>query len=153
MLRNMKVGTKLLAIKKALPHGSWGPYLKVNLPFTARSAERAARTSATAAAMVNAYQIHNSEFDCVHEQAVVHPMAVLLAACAGPVASPTASQVAQPPTGAALLKLPQESQIVLEETFHVLPPAAIVPDPQTVFLPLIVEPLHFQLLVREPHLV
>ena len=35
---------------------------------------------AGAAAMVNACQIHNSEFDCVHEQAVVHPMAVLLGA-------------------------------------------------------------------------
>ena len=33
-----------------------------------------------AAALANAYQIHNSEFDCVHEQAVVHPMAVLLGA-------------------------------------------------------------------------
>ena len=32
------------------------------------------------AAMVNAYQIHNQEFDCVHESAVVHPMAVILAA-------------------------------------------------------------------------
>lgn len=36
--------------------------------------------SASAAAVCNAYQIHNSEFDCVHEAAVVHPMAVLLAA-------------------------------------------------------------------------
>lgn len=36
--------------------------------------------SAPEAAMANAYQIHNSEFDCVHEGAVVHPMAVLLGA-------------------------------------------------------------------------
>ncbi len=35
---------------------------------------------APAAAMGNAYQIHNSEFDCVHETAVVHPMAAVLAA-------------------------------------------------------------------------
>ena len=35
---------------------------------------------APAAAMCNGYQIHNSEFDCVHEAAVVHPMAVLLSA-------------------------------------------------------------------------
>jgi 2-methylcitrate dehydratase PrpD len=35
---------------------------------------------APVAAMVNGYQIHNSEYDCVHEAAVVHPMAVLLAA-------------------------------------------------------------------------
>lgn len=33
-----------------------------------------------AAAMVNAYQVHNSEFDCIHEAAVVHPMTVVLAA-------------------------------------------------------------------------
>ncbi|GLP96318.1 MmgE/PrpD family protein [Paraferrimonas sedimenticola] len=30
------------------------------------------------AAMVNAYQIHNQEWDCVHERAVVHPMASVL---------------------------------------------------------------------------
>lgn len=29
------------------------------------------------AAMLNAYQIHGQEFDCVHEAAVVHPMAVI----------------------------------------------------------------------------
>jgi 2-methylcitrate dehydratase PrpD len=33
-----------------------------------------------AAAAVNGYLIHNSEFDCVHEAAVLHPMAVLLSA-------------------------------------------------------------------------
>lgn len=38
------------------------------------------RMSAPSAAMVNAYQLHNSEFDCVHEEAVVHPMAVTLPA-------------------------------------------------------------------------
>jgi 2-methylcitrate dehydratase PrpD len=30
--------------------------------------------------MCNGFQIHNSEYDCIHEAAVVHPMAVLLAA-------------------------------------------------------------------------
>jgi aconitate decarboxylase len=35
---------------------------------------------APAAAMCNGYQIHNSEFDCVHEKAVIHPMTVALAA-------------------------------------------------------------------------
>ena len=30
------------------------------------------------AAMVNSYQIHSQEFDCVHEGAVVHPMAAIL---------------------------------------------------------------------------
>lgn len=29
------------------------------------------------AALLNAWQIHNQEFDCVHETAVVHPMAVI----------------------------------------------------------------------------
>ena len=39
---------------------------------------------AAAAAMCNAYQVHNSEFDCVHEEAVVHAMsAVLPVAVAG----------------------------------------------------------------------
>lgn len=36
------------------------------------------RVSAQAAAIVNAYQIHCLEFDCVHEGAVVHPMATVL---------------------------------------------------------------------------
>jgi aconitate decarboxylase len=35
---------------------------------------------APSAALVNAFHIHNQEFDCVHERAVVHPMAVVLAA-------------------------------------------------------------------------
>ena len=35
---------------------------------------------ANAAALINGYQIHNQEWDCVHEEAVVHPMAVILAA-------------------------------------------------------------------------
>ena len=37
------------------------------------------RLPAPAAALCNAYQIHNAEFDCVHEGAVVHSMTVLLA--------------------------------------------------------------------------
>ena len=35
---------------------------------------------AASAAMVNGYQIHSQEFDCVHMPAVVHPMAVILSA-------------------------------------------------------------------------
>ena len=35
------------------------------------------RLPAGAAAVVNAYQIHALEWDCVHEPAVVHPMATL----------------------------------------------------------------------------
>lgn len=38
------------------------------------------RLPAQAAAMVNAYQIHCLEYDCVHEGAVVHPMATVLSA-------------------------------------------------------------------------
>lgn len=38
------------------------------------------RLPAPSAALVNAFNIHNQEFDCVHERAVVHPMAVILAA-------------------------------------------------------------------------
>ena len=35
---------------------------------------------AASAAMVNGYQVHSQEFDCVHMPAVVHPMAVIIAA-------------------------------------------------------------------------
>lgn len=38
------------------------------------------KQSTAAAAMVNGFQIHNQEWDCVHEKAVVHPMAVILSA-------------------------------------------------------------------------
>jgi 2-methylcitrate dehydratase PrpD len=38
------------------------------------------RLPATSAAFVNAFQIHGQEFDCVHEPAVLHPMATLTAA-------------------------------------------------------------------------
>ena len=38
-----------------------------------------ARLPASGAAMCNAYQMHNSEFDCVHEGAVVHALTVPLA--------------------------------------------------------------------------
>ena len=37
------------------------------------------RVPAPTAAFLNGYQIHNQEWDCVHEPAVVHPMAVVLA--------------------------------------------------------------------------
>lgn len=46
------------------------------------------RLPAASAAMCNAYQIHNSEFDCIHEEAVVHVMAVVL-----PVAMAAAERV------------------------------------------------------------
>lgn len=38
------------------------------------------KMSAQSAALVNAYQIHCLEFDCVHEGAVLHPMATVLSA-------------------------------------------------------------------------
>ena len=38
------------------------------------------RISAQSAALVNGYQIHCLEYDCVHEGAVLHPMATILAA-------------------------------------------------------------------------
>lgn len=41
---------------------------------------RAARLSAPAAAFLNAWQMHNQEFDCLHEAAVVHAMACVLPA-------------------------------------------------------------------------
>ena len=41
---------------------------------------RADRVSAPAAAFLNAWQMHNQEFDCLHEGAVVHAMASVLPA-------------------------------------------------------------------------
>src|SRR2546429_6522406 len=41
------------------------------------------RLPLAAAAMVNAYQIHAQEFDCVHEGAVVHPMTAILPSLLG----------------------------------------------------------------------
>jgi 2-methylcitrate dehydratase PrpD len=38
------------------------------------------RLPAPVAAMCNSYQLHNSEYDCVHEAAVVHPITVVLPA-------------------------------------------------------------------------
>ena len=38
------------------------------------------RLPAASAAFVNAFQIHGQEYDCVHEAAVLHPMATVLAA-------------------------------------------------------------------------
>lgn len=41
---------------------------------------RSAHLSAPAAAFVNAWQMHNQEYDCLHEAAVVHAMATVLPA-------------------------------------------------------------------------
>lgn len=41
---------------------------------------RGTRLPCATAALINAYQIHNSEFDCLHEKAVVHAMTAVLPA-------------------------------------------------------------------------
>jgi 2-methylcitrate dehydratase PrpD len=41
---------------------------------------RPARLSASAAAFLNAWQMHNQEYDCLHAGAVVHAMATVLPA-------------------------------------------------------------------------
>ena len=48
--------------------------------MTPASGSTGAALPAPTAALCNGYHIHNSEYDCVHEAAVVHPMAVLLSA-------------------------------------------------------------------------
>jgi aconitate decarboxylase len=72
--------------------GSRGPYVEsliahyqLDAPGSAPVWGAGARLGASAAALVNAYQIHNAEYDCVHEDAVVHPMAVVLGAMASGV--------------------------------------------------------------------
>jgi 2-methylcitrate dehydratase PrpD len=62
--------------------GSRGPFVAELIEAArgggeARVLGRRERLPAGGAALVNAYQVHNSEFDCIHEAAVVHPMAVL----------------------------------------------------------------------------
>ncbi len=53
---------------------SWGDAPEATIWLTGE------RMSAQSAAIVNAYQIHCLEFDCVHEGAVLHPMATILSA-------------------------------------------------------------------------
>ena len=68
--------------------GSTGPYVEelLNAYSSASPTELAsrvlgqrARINSADAALINGFQIHNSEFDCVHEEAVIHTMTVLLA--------------------------------------------------------------------------
>ena len=54
------------------------------------------------AAMVNAYQVHCQEFDCVHEGAVVHPMAAVLPCVLGWAKRPSRS--ARGSSGEALIR-------------------------------------------------
>lgn len=58
---------------------------------------RAVRLSAPAAAFVNAWQMHNQEYDCLHEGAVVHALATVLPAALA------AAQLRGGVTGAALI--------------------------------------------------
>ena len=58
---------------------------------------RVERLAPADAAFVNAFQIHAQEFDCVHEAAVVHPLATILAALLSDLGSGV------PRTGPALL--------------------------------------------------
>lgn len=62
--------------------GSRGPFVEELIAAHAGGAEsrllgRRGWLPAGAAALLTAYQVHNSEYDCIHEGAVVHPMAVL----------------------------------------------------------------------------
>ena len=59
------------------------------------------RLPAPSAAFVNAYLVHSLEYDCIHEGAVVHPMATLL--CALFAWSERASQRGQPIDGRRFL--------------------------------------------------
>jgi 2-methylcitrate dehydratase PrpD len=61
--------TDLIALAR-----SWGDAPEATVWLTGE------RMSAGSAAIVNAYQIHCLEFDCVHEGAVLHPMATILSA-------------------------------------------------------------------------
>ena len=68
--------------------GSDGPWVKELIATVAkwgtgsdaRLFVHGARLPASSAAIVNAYQIHCLEFDCVNEDAVIHPMATILGA-------------------------------------------------------------------------
>lgn len=66
--------------------GSSGPWVEelINVQSSWGAADdarvwvRGLKLPAPAVAMCNAYQLHNSEFDCVHEEAVVHALTVVL---------------------------------------------------------------------------
>lgn len=68
----------------------------------ARDWARGRRWPAPTAAMLNAYQIHNQEFDCVHERAVVHPLATILPALLAQ--AERQSQAGASVSGAALIE-------------------------------------------------
>ena len=86
---------------------SWGQIVSSNTPpecsaaYGARQWHNGQLWPAPSAAMLNAYQIHNQEFDCVHEQAVVHAMAAILPALVAQ--AERLSQAGTPVTGQALI--------------------------------------------------
>lgn len=64
---------------------TWAPRLATTAAGWGAGAEATVigtpvRLPALSAAVVNGYQIHGIEFDCVHEGAVVHPMATVMSA-------------------------------------------------------------------------
>lgn len=65
-------GASIAELKEIV--GGWGSGDEATVWVTGE------RLPAQLAAIVNAYQIHCLEFDCVHEAAVVHPMATVLSA-------------------------------------------------------------------------
>ena len=65
-------GAKVADVAKLA--ATWGAAPEASVWLTGQ------RMSAGSAAMVNAYQIHCLEYDCVHEGAVLHPMATILSA-------------------------------------------------------------------------
>jgi 2-methylcitrate dehydratase PrpD len=67
-------GTRVPLVRElAAVAGEWGAGSQSRVWGTGE------RVPAATAAFLNGYQIHNQEWDCVHEPAVVHPMAVVLA--------------------------------------------------------------------------
>lgn len=87
---------------------SWGQIVSPNMhsefgaAYGARQWHNGELWPAPSAAMLNAYQIHNQEFDCVHERAVVHAMAAILPALVAH--SERLSQAGTPVTGPALIE-------------------------------------------------
>ena len=63
-------GANLQELKKVASNWSSGNSCKVLGTWESYSRD--------AATLINAYQIHCLEFDCIHEGAVVHPMAAIL---------------------------------------------------------------------------
>jgi aconitate decarboxylase len=79
---------------------AWGQAVDAN--GSARDWASGRRWPAPTAALLNAYQIHNQEFDCVHELAVVHPLATILPALVAQAERQLAT--GRPVSGAALIE-------------------------------------------------